>query len=332
MAGPTPVSALIHAATMVAAGVYLIARTSALFLLAPTVLRLVAILGAVTLLYAAAAALAQRDIKRVLAYSTMSQVGYMFLALGAGAFSAAIFHFLTHAFFKALLFLGAGVVIAACHEEHDIFAMGGLRKRLPLTFWTFLAGASALAGVPLVTSGFFSKDWILSQAFAESPWLWAAGWVGAFLTALYSFRLVFLVFFGEPASSREATEERKQVGLPIAVPLVVLALFALVAGFLELPAPLGDVHLFSSWMAPLAATAPTNAALSEGTELALVLLASLASLAGLASAYVLYSRRRPGHEASGSSLEAWRRWALDGFGFDALYAALFERPFLFSRG
>jgi NADH-quinone oxidoreductase subunit L len=324
MAGPTPVSALIHAATMVAAGVYLIARTNQLFLLAPSILRLIGILGAVTLLYAAAAALAQRDIKRVLAYSTMSQVGYMFLALGAGAFSAAIFHFLTHAFFKALLFLGAGVVIAASHEEHDIFEMGGLRKRLPLTFWTFLAGASALAGVPLVTSGFFSKDWILSQTFATSPMLWAAGWTGAFLTALYSFRLVFLVFFGEPAKSGEAPKEREYVGLPIALPLTVLALLSLVAGFIELPAPLGDVHLFSTWMAPLAGAAPTGAASSEGMEIVLVLLASLASLAGLACAFVLYGRRRPRPEAT-----RWQRWALDGFGFDALYAALFERPFLY---
>jgi NADH-quinone oxidoreductase subunit L len=160
MAGPTPVSALIHAATMVTAGVYLIARTHVLFSLAPVAQALVAAIGAVTLLMAGFSALVQSDIKRILAYSTISQIGYMFLALGVGAWSAAIFHFWTHAFFKALLFLGAGVVILAMHEEHDIFKMGGLRKQLPVTFWTFLIGAASLAALPFVTAGFYSKDLI----------------------------------------------------------------------------------------------------------------------------------------------------------------------------
>lgn len=332
MAGPTPVSALIHAATMVAAGVYLIARTHSLFVLAPSVLRLVGVLGAVTLLLAAGAALAQRDIKRVLAYSTMSQVGYMFLGLGAGAFSAAIFHFVTHAFFKALLFLGAGVIIAACHEEHDIFEMGGLRKRLPLTFWTFLAAASALAGVPFLTAGFFSKDWILSQTFLESRWLWLAGWVGAFLTALYSFRLVFLVFFGEPAKGRpEAARER--VGLRIALPLVVLGVLSIVAGFIELPSSLGNLHLFSGWMAPVLGPSESPGRSSEGTEAVLLALAALASLGGIALAYFLYLRRQVRVSAETDSTAAsLRRWAFAGFGFDTLYRVLFERPFLFITG
>ena len=182
MAGPTPVSALIHAATMVTAGVYLIARTHGIFTLAPDVQLLVAVIGAVTLLGAAASALVQWDIKRVLAWSTISQIGYMFLALGVGAWSAAIFHFLTHAFFKALLFLGAGVIILGLKEEHDIFKMGGMRKELPLVFWTFLAGAASLAALPLITAGFYSKDLILWNAYASpagSPWLWAAGLAGA---------------------------------------------------------------------------------------------------------------------------------------------------------
>ncbi len=178
MAGPTPVSALIHAATMVTAGVYLIARMHTLFTLAPPVQYAVAIIGVVTLLLAGLSALAQRDIKRILAYSTISQIGYMFLALGVGAWSAALFHFLTHACFKALLFLAAGAVIVSVHHEQDIFRMGGLRRPLPLTFWTFLIGAAALSGLPLITSGFYSKDWILWSAWSSpigGPWLWLGG-------------------------------------------------------------------------------------------------------------------------------------------------------------
>src|SRR6516225_4306352 len=201
MAGPTPTSALIHAATMVTAGVYLIARTHTLFQLAPQVQFIVAIIGAATLLLSGFSALAQRDIKRVLAYSTISQIGYMFLALGVGAWTAAIFHFLTHAFFKALLFLAAGILINALHHEHDMFRMGGLRRELPIAFWTFLVGGSALAGLPLITAGAYSKDLILWDEWSSplgAPGLWAAGIAGVFLTSLYTFRLIFLVFFGRP--------------------------------------------------------------------------------------------------------------------------------------
>ena len=184
MAGPTPVSALIHAATMVTAGVYLIARNHELFLLAPTALLTVAVIGAVTLLMAAFAAMTQTDIKRILAYSTISQIGYMFLALGVGAWSAAIFHLMTHAFFKALLFLGAGAVIYSLHHEHNIFRMGGLRSKLPVAFWSFMIGSAALAALPL-TSGFYSKDLILLATYDQAPfggWLLAAGMLGALLT------------------------------------------------------------------------------------------------------------------------------------------------------
>ena len=187
MAGPTPVSALIHAATMVTAGVYLIARMHVLYDLSPTASDVVAVVGAVTLLISGCTALTQRDIKRVLAYSTISQIGYMFLALGVGAHSAAIFHLMTHAFFKALLFLSAGAVILALHHEQDIFKMGGLRKELPGVWRVFLIGGAALAGFPLVTAGFYSKDLILWEAWSSakgSPWLWAAGTIGALLTAL----------------------------------------------------------------------------------------------------------------------------------------------------
>ncbi|MGE5892516.1 MAG: NADH-quinone oxidoreductase subunit L, partial [bacterium] len=230
MAGPTPVSALIHAATMVTAGVYLIARTHVLFTLAPVVQTAVAVIGALTLLIAGASALTQRDIKRVLAYSTISQIGYMFLAGGVGAWSAAIFHFMTHAFFKALLFLGAGAVILAMNEEHDMFKMGGLYRKLPLTFWTFLAGACALSALPGVTAGFYSKDLILWQTWsseAGGAWLWAAGLAGAFMTSLYTFRMVFLTFFGE-----QKKEVGRRPGIAIGIPLVVLAFLSIVGGFI----------------------------------------------------------------------------------------------------
>ncbi len=200
MAGPTPVSALIHAATMVTAGVYLIARTHALFLLAPAAQLTVGVIGGATLLLAGFSALAQNDIKRILAYSTMSQIGYMFLALGVGAWSAALFHLMTHAFFKALLFLSAGAVTMRLHHEQDIFKMGGLARRLPVAFWSFLIGSAALAALPLVTAGFYSKEAILSGAWADGTSgrvLWVAGVVGAFLTGLYIFRAVFIAFFGE---------------------------------------------------------------------------------------------------------------------------------------
>src|SRR5215470_6719006 len=229
MAGPTPTSALIHAATMVTAGVYLIARTHTLFELARPVQFIVAIIGAATLLMSGFSALAQRDIKRVLAYSTISQIGYMFLALGVGAWTAAIFHFVTHAFFKALLFLAAGIVIHALRHEHDMFRMGGLRRELPVAFWTFLIGGSALAGLPLVTSGAYSKDLILWDELSSpsGAWgLWAAGMAGVFMTSLYTFRLIFLVFFGRPG-----TEVTRRPGFAMQLPVWILAALSIAAGF-----------------------------------------------------------------------------------------------------
>ncbi|MFT6958639.1 MAG: NADH-quinone oxidoreductase subunit L [Halieaceae bacterium] len=232
MAGPTPVSALIHAATMVTAGVYLIARTHELFLLAPLALEIVAWVGLLTLLLAGFAALVQNDIKRILAYSTISQIGYMFLALGVGAFSAGIFHLMTHAFFKALLFLAAGAVIHCLHHEHNIFRMGGLRTKLPIIFWSFVIGSAALAALPF-TSGFYSKDAILLAAWASpriSTWLWLGGLLGALLTAIYSFRLVFIVFFGELQ-----TEPDRKPGWRMSLPLTVLCILSIVGGWIALP-------------------------------------------------------------------------------------------------
>jgi len=245
MAGPTPVSALIHAATMVTAGVYLIARTHDLFILAPSVQLLVAFVGLATLLLAAFTALNQHDIKRILAYSTISQIGYMFMALGVGAWGAGIFHLMTHAFFKALLFLGAGAVIHCLHHEHNIFKMGGLRTRLPVVFWSFLIGSAALAALPF-TSGFFSKDQILLSAYEVhdvGPWLWAGGLLGALITAIYSFRLVFIVFYGEAR-----TQPDKQPGWRMAGPLALLCVLSLIGGWFVLPLenvfpPAGEHHV-----------------------------------------------------------------------------------------
>lgn len=224
MAGPTPVSALIHAATMVTAGVYLIARCHGLFTLAPDILELVGIVGAVTLVLAGFAALVQTDIKRILAYSTMSQIGYMFLALGVGAWDAAIFHLMTHAFFKALLFLASGAVIVACHHEQNIFKMGGLWKKLPLAYASFVVGGAALAALPFLTAGFYSKDEILWEAFASGHReLLIAGLVGAFLTSIYTFRLIFVAFHGEPKTEAHAGHGISH-WLPLSV-LIVLSTF-----------------------------------------------------------------------------------------------------------
>jgi NADH-quinone oxidoreductase subunit L len=327
MAGPTPVSALIHAATMVTAGVYLIARTNVLFTLAPAVQSVVAVIGAATLLLAGFSALTQWDIKRVLAYSTISQIGYMFLALGVGAWSAAIFHFMTHAFFKALLFLGAGVVIQMLHEEHDMFRMGGLRTQLPVTFWTFLIASASLAALPLVTAGFYSKDLILWEAWssaAGSPWLWAAGLAGALLTSIYTFRMVFLTFFGPP----KAQVSRKP-GLSMQIPLVILAVLSVVGGFVEVPGPLGDLPLFSDFLQRVLPAA-TSIRGGVSTELMLQVIAAAVSLLGISLAYVLFLRRRQYteslvHTSWGAALH--HLW-FAGWGFDWLYDRCFVQPYV----
>ena len=281
MAGPSPVSALIHAATMVTAGVYLIARHHVLFELAPTVMMAVAVIGAATLLLAGFSALAQRDLKRVLAYSTISQIGYMFLALGVGAWTAAMFHFMTHAFFKALLFLAAGAVIHALADEHEMHRMGGLRTRLPVVFWTFLAGAASLAALPLITAGFYSKDLILFHAWTSpqgGPWLWGAGIAGALITALYTGRMVALTFFGEAH-----TEVSHRPGRLMVVPMIVLAVFALGVGFVETPHTLGGVALFSRFVSTTL-PASSDAVAETNQELVLQAIATAAVLLGLAVA------------------------------------------------
>jgi NADH-quinone oxidoreductase subunit L len=320
MAGPSPVSALIHAATMVTAGVYLIARTHVLFSLAPIVQSAIAIIGALTLLLAGFSALTQHDLKRILAYSTISQIGYMFLALGVGAWSAAVFHFMIHAFFKALLFLGAGVVIIVLNEEHNIFSMGGLRKKLPVVFITFLIGSASLSALPLLTAGFYSKDQILWDAFASRSgnlWLWLAGITGALLTALYSFRMIFIVFFGEAK-----TDPSFKPGRLMTIPLIILAVLSLAGGFVELPGSLGNIHLFSNLVDNTlpAVTLKDN----ENKEFLFQLFSALIVLTGIYLAYLFYFKKHSLAESFSHSRLS--KFFEKGWGFDKVYDTLFVRP------
>ena len=315
MAGPTPISALIHAATMVTAGVYLIARTHILFELAPTVQLLVAWIGLVTLLMAGFTALTQTDIKRILAYSTVSQIGYMFLGLGVGAWSAAIFHLMTHAFFKALLFLASGTVILSLHHEQDIFKMGALRRKLPVSFLSFLIGSLALTAFPF-TSGYFSKDEILLGALAlegAGAWLWLGGVIGAFFTAVYTFRLFFIVFFGE---SRGHGPEQEYGGWNMNGPLYLLMAGALFAGFLHLPLD----NVFNSGNAHEEYHAST---LVHGFMIAVPLL-------GIVVSYLFYMSKTFSVEKlmAGAVARNLHRFWFSGWGMDWLYERLLVMPFL----
>jgi NADH-quinone oxidoreductase subunit L len=314
MAGPTPISALIHAATMVTAGVYLIARTHALFELAPDVQLLVALIGLATLLIAGFTAMTQHDIKRILAYSTISQIGYMFLGLGVGAWSASVFHLMTHAFFKALLFLAAGTVILSLHHEHDIFKMGGKWRQLPVAFASFLIGSLALAAFPY-TSGYFSKDEILLAALELEHtgfWLWLGGVVGAFFTGIYSFRLVFVVFFGESAGHHEA---REVTGFSMAAPLLVLMVLALAGGLIHVP------------------TESVFAASEHGEHHVSALMHSImiaVPLLGIALSYLFYGSRTLSVERlmSNTIAQGLHKFWFAGWGFDGLYRRLLITPYI----
>ncbi|MGG4626054.1 NADH-quinone oxidoreductase subunit L [Serratia odorifera] len=312
MAGPTPVSALIHAATMVTAGVYLIARTHGLFLMAPEVLHLVGIVGAVTLLLAGFAALVQTDIKRVLAYSTMSQIGYMFLALGVQAWDAAIFHLMTHAFFKALLFLSSGSVILACHHEQNIFKMGGLRKSIPLVYVCFLVGGAALSALPLVTAGFFSKDEILAGAMANGHLnLMIAGLVGAFMTSLYTFRMIFIVFHGEEKIKAHAGK-----GITHHLPLLVLLVLSTFVGAMIVP--------------PLHGVLPATTELAHGSVLTLEITSGVVAIVGILLAAALWLGKRSLVSAVANSAPGrfFSTWWFHAWGFDWLYDKVFVKPYL----
>lgn len=332
MAGPTPVSALIHAATMVTAGVYLMARLSFLFVLSPAAMSVVAGVGAATAIFAATIALAQTDIKKVLAYSTVSQLGYMVTACGLGAFAAGIFHLLTHAFFKALLFLGAGAVIHALHHEQDLRAMGGLRRQMPLTWTVMLLGALAIAGVPPL-AGFVSKDEILFAAFlgahGATPWLWLVGLVTAALTAFYMMRLLALAFLGEKRGDPHARAGIHEPPASMTVPLVVLALLSLAGGWIGWPHGLGGGAWLQEWLAPVLAGGPGHGAAAVRLERTLALVSSLVALGGLGGGYFVFARR----PALAAAARGWlrglpHRLLSRKYYVDEIYGAAIYRPLL----
>ncbi len=293
MAGPTPVSALIHAATMVTAGVYMVARLNFLFSMAPETMTVVAVVGGLTALYAATIGIAQNDIKKVLAYSTVSQLGYMFAAVGVGAYAAGVFHLMTHAFFKACLFLGSGSVIHAMGGEQDMRKMGGLRHKMPITFWTFLAATLAIAGVPPF-AGFMSKDAIIWDSFAHGhPALWTLLWVGAGITAFYMFRQVYMTFFGEFHGGHEVEHHLHESPPAMALALVVLGALSVVGGFVELPGFLGHFDPFGRFLAPVFASPATqriadSAIENRGLETGLGLLSLAMVAAGWLLADLIY--------------------------------------------
>jgi NADH-quinone oxidoreductase subunit L len=335
MAGPTPVSALIHAATMVTAGVYMVARMNFLFVLSPTAMTVVAVVGTITAIFASSIALVQNDIKKVLAYSTVSQLGYMMLACGVGAFAAGIFHVMTHAFFKALLFLGSGSVIHAMSDEQDMRVMGGLGKKLPITSKTFYVGTIAIAGVfPL--AGFFSKDEILWKAWSSGHQvLWLLGFIAAGMTAFYMARLVVMTFFGENRATAEVKSHIHESPLTMTMPLVVLAVLSIVGGWIGIPHFMGGVNHFETWLEPVfaghAAHGAAGHAVGHAADTTMEWILAGCSLAlgilGLVVGYVVYMKKL-------SVAETFRnlgggfmhRVLLNKYYVDELYEAVFLRP------
>jgi NADH-quinone oxidoreductase subunit L len=342
MAGPTPVSALIHAATMVTAGVYMVARVSPLYMAAPAAMLTVGIVGAATALFAATIGLAQTDIKKVLAYSTVSQLGYMFLGCGVGAFAAGIFHLTTHAFFKGLLFLGSGSVIHAMSGEQDMTKMGGLKRKLPVTYRTFLIGTISIAGfIPF--AGFFSKDEILWKAWEHGhPWLWLVGTCAALLTATYMFRLLFLTFFGKCRASEEVQGHIHESPRSMTVPLMILAVLSVVGGWIGLsPAISMGRHwnLFEAWLEPVFEPAQrVQAALSHGggheaahslgMEWLFIGIALAIAAAGTSLAYYFYRLRPELPGALAARFAVLHRTLREKYYVDEIYQALFIRPLL----
>jgi NADH-quinone oxidoreductase subunit L len=366
MEGPTPVSALIHAATMVTAGVYMIGRNAMLFEHAPMTLGIVAVIGAATALFAGTIGLVQNDIKRVLAYSTVSQLGYMFLAMGVGAYGAGIFHLYTHAFFKACLFLGSGAVIHALHGEQDIRNMGGLKKHIPITYWTFVIASVAIAGVPLL-SGFFSKDEILFETFVEGhQLLWAVGAITSFLTATYMWRLVHLTFHGEERFHR-GTEAHAQgahgghgehghahgaphdAPWPMATALVVLAIGSILAGYINIPHALGGHASLHAWLTPVFNATNCGGEVTTGglaglaieectpveernpeehaaTELTLMTVSSLLAFGGIGLATFLWLKNRQIPERLAAQYPGVHRLLLNKYYVDEVYDATVVQP------
>jgi len=318
MAGPTPVSALIHAATMVTSGIYMLARLSFLYVKSPETMMIICIIGALTAFFAATIGMFQNDIKKVLAYSTVSQLGYMFMGVGAGAFSAGIFHVMTHAFFKALLFLGAGSVIYALHHEQDIRHMGGLRKKLPITHFTFLIGTLAIAGTPLF-SGFFSKDEILWKVFNYSPAIWLIGATGAAITSYYMFRLYFVTFYGEMRYHEHGDHKVHESPLIMTVPLVILAALSLGGGLFGIPHILDFFHMGNLLEEFLHHSVSDSSVVSHGasTEIAMMAMSVILALVGFFISYKVFfkGKRVPGkdEEYSGLPKTVYNKYYVDEF-------------------
>ncbi len=336
MEGPTPVSALIHAATMVTAGVYMLARSSVLYMMAPDALAVVAIIGAATALFAATIGTAQNDIKRVLAYSTVSQLGYMFLACGVAAFTAGIFHLMTHAFFKALLFLAAGSVIHGMSDVQDMRQMGGLKKYMPITFITMLLATLAIAGIPGF-SGFFSKDEILWKAFSSSHGhivLWIIGFITAGLTAFYMFRLIYMTFYGKERMSSEVKHHLHESPRSMTMPLVVLAVLSVVGGWVGIPHVFGVTNHFEHWLAPViagphqeaASHALAAAGSSAATEFLLMGLTVVLVLFAIFAAYMLYKKRPELSTTLATKFSGLQTMLVNKYYVDEIYGAVVVRP------
>ncbi|MFD1629164.1 NADH-quinone oxidoreductase subunit L [Pseudopedobacter beijingensis] len=328
MAGPTPVSALIHAATMVTAGIYMIVRSNILFALAPLTMDIIAIVGLLTAIIAAIIALTQTDIKKVLAYSTVSQLGYMFLGLGVGAFTGAFFHVITHAFFKALLFLGAGSVIHAMSNEQDMRNMGGLKKKLPVTFLTMLIGTIAIAGLPPF-AGFFSKDEILAHVFQHNKLMWVIGVIGALFTAFYMFRMMFLTFWGSFRGTEEQKSHLHESPASMTMPLIVLAILSMVGGFIGIPHALGGHHWLNEYLTPIYGLSKDlipALSLDHSTEFMLMGVSVLGVIVAIIFAYVKYISK--GHVPVSDETErlALAKISYNKFYLDEIYTALVQKP------
>ena len=328
MAGPTPVSALIHAATMVTAGVYMIARSNILFTLAPITQHTIAVIGLSTAVLGALIALTQTDIKKVLAYSTVSQLGYMFLGLGVGAYTGAFFHVLTHAFFKALLFLGAGSVIHAVGGEQDMRKMGGLKGKLPVTFITMLVGTLAISGIPPF-AGFFSKDEILAQTFTHSTSMYVIGVITAMFTSFYMFRLLYLTFYGKFRGTHEQEHHLHESPPTITIPLIILAILSTIGGFIGIPASLGGNHWLGHFLAPVfkgSAALISEAPLAQQTEWALMGISVSGALFALVYAYIKYNKNAGVPVADGEGRPALVDLSYHKFYIDELYDTLIRKP------
>jgi NADH-quinone oxidoreductase subunit L len=328
MAGPTPVSALIHAATMVTAGIYMVARNNILYTLSPVSMNLVLVVGLVTALFAATIALAQNDIKKVLAYSTVSQLGLMFVALGVGAYSSGIFHMTTHAFFKALLFLAAGSVIHGLQGEQDIRKMGGLKKYLPITYIVFFIGVLAIAGIPPF-AGFFSKDEILAKAFEHSPIVWALALLTSLLTVFYMFRLLFLTFFGTTRASYSVVHHIHESPKSMTIPLMALAVLSVVGGWIGIPEVLSGGNRVGEFLSPVFAASQTllhENHLSHSTEWMLMGTVIALTLAVIGFAYFTYVKKNTVPIEEGKELSTLHGLIYNKYYIDELYQSLIVKP------